>query len=94
MKYELSQHAKDVISNREIDIKWIDDVLSQPTKKDIVNDREVHFFKSIVDASNKCLKVVVNPINEKIITAYFDRNMRKKGCKWKLNMTIKQILFM
>jgi len=81
MKYELSKHAKDVISNREIDITWVEDVLSSPTKTDVISKTEIHFYKSIIDASNKCLKVVVNPVNEKIITAYFDRNMRKKGCQ-------------
>jgi len=27
------------------------------------------------------IKVVVNPIKHLIVTAYFDRKMKKKGCK-------------
>jgi len=81
MKYELSKHANDVLLRRDIDIDWIDDVLSNPTKKDVISETEMHFYKTIIEASNRCLKVVINPINEKIITAYFDRNMRKKGCQ-------------
>ena len=30
---------------------------------------------------NRCLKVVVNPVKRLEITVYFDRQMRKKGCK-------------
>lgn len=43
---------------------------------DIAED-ETHFYKIIAEYQDKWLKVVVNKMNNIIITAYFDRN--KKG---------------
>ena len=36
-------------------------------------------FSDLIE--NICLKIVLNPISMIVITAYFDRNVRKKGCK-------------
>jgi len=41
----------------------------------------VHYYKKIKDMDDRCLKVVFNPVNRKIVTAHFDRKMTKKGCK-------------
>ncbi|MCX6053057.1 MAG: hypothetical protein NTZ60_11195 [Campylobacterales bacterium] len=81
MKYKLTQHAYDVITSREIHLQWIELTVDNADMYVVVSEIEVHFFKSIEEASNKCLKVVANPTNLKIITTYFDRDMRKKGCK-------------
>jgi hypothetical protein len=83
MKYELTQHAVDVISSRGIKIEWINSTIDFPSYHQVISEVEEHFFKPIDtdEFSKKCLKVVVNPISLKIITTYFDRNMRKKGCK-------------
>jgi hypothetical protein len=42
---------------------------------------EVNLFSSIKENESRCLKIVVNPISMIVVTAYFDRNMKKKGCK-------------
>lgn len=81
MKYEFTQHAQDVISSRGIKIEWVQSAIELPSCHRVIDAVEEHFFKSIDEASNRCLKVVVNPVNLKIVTVYFDRNMRKKGCK-------------
>jgi len=81
MNYKLSKHALDVIESRDISLKWIDYVLENPTRKDIISSNEMHFFSTIIENESRCLKVVLNPITFIVITAYFDRNMRKKGCK-------------
>lgn len=81
MKYELTQHALDVISARGIKREWIELSMYDPFFQVTVCDVEVHYFRSIEENANRCLKVVVNPTTMKVITAYFDRNMRKKGCK-------------
>ncbi|MDD2652266.1 MAG: DUF4258 domain-containing protein [Sulfurimonas sp.] len=81
MKYELTQHAMDVMLSRGIQKEWIESALEFPSYHKIISDTEEHFFKTINEFSNRCLKVVVNPTNLKVVTAYFDRNMRKKGCK-------------
>ncbi|OHE02783.1 MAG: hypothetical protein A3K14_02660 [Sulfurimonas sp. RIFCSPLOWO2_12_FULL_36_74] len=67
--------------SRGIQKEWIESALELPSYHEIISDTEEHFFKTIDEFSNRCLKVVVNPTNLKIVTAYFDRNMRKKGCK-------------
>lgn len=81
MKYELTQHAIDVMLSRGIQKEWIESAVEFPSYYERICENEEHFFKSIDALSNRCLKVVVNPENLKIVTAYFDRNMRKKGCK-------------
>ena len=81
MKYELTLHALDVVGPRGIKLEWIELAIESPTFKSIVCDVEVHYFKTIEENLHRCLKVVINPVSMKIITVYFDRNMRKKGCK-------------
>lgn len=81
MNYKLSKHALDVMSARNIEEKWIDIVLENPSLKNIKSSNEVNYFASISDNEDRCLKVVLNPISMIVVTAYFDRDMRKKGCK-------------
>jgi hypothetical protein len=81
MDYKLSKHALDVIDARNIKSKWIEFVLENPTVKNTKASNEVNFFAPILESENRCLKIVLNPISLVVITAYFDRNMRKKGCK-------------
>ncbi len=63
MKYELTQHAYDVIASREIQLYWIELAVDSADLYVVVSEIEIHFFKSIEEASNKCLKVVANPTN-------------------------------
>ena len=70
MNYKLSKHAIDVMSSRNVKIEWVEFVLEL-----------AHYFSTIKDNEDRCLKVVLNPSTWIVITAYFDRNMRKKGCK-------------
>ncbi len=83
MKYELTQHAIDVILSRGIKIEWIYLTIDFPSCHQVISEMEEHFFKPIDtdESSDRCIKVVVNPINLKIITTYLERNMRKKCCK-------------
>jgi len=81
MIYKLSKHAIGVISARNIKIEWIEFVLDSPSLINNISDIEINYFSIIDDNESRCLKVVYNPISKIIITAYFDRNMRKKGCK-------------
>lgn len=81
MEYSLSKHARDVMVAREIRESWLASVLRHPLRKDVVSDNEVHFFGVISEREGRCLKVVFNPVLQKVVTVYFDRKMRKKGCK-------------
>lgn len=76
-----SQHALDVMKKREISKKWVFDTLQSPFLKVPISNIETHYYKQIDEAGFRCLKVVLNPKERRVITTYFDRNMRKKGCK-------------
>jgi len=81
MKYRLSKHALDVVKARDIKEKWIKNTIDNPSLKIVKASNEVIFFTMIEENENRCLKVVLNPVSMIIVTVYFDRNMRKKGCK-------------
>lgn len=81
MQFELSIHAKDVMTIRNILEEWVISTINDPSVKVIVNEQEVHYFSTISENEKRCLKVVVNPGRSLVITAYFDRNMRKRGCR-------------
>ncbi len=69
------------MAEREIAKVWVFDTLKKYSLKVSISNMEEHYFKQIDIANNRCLKVVYNPIDKRVITVYFDRNMRKKGCK-------------
>jgi len=74
-------HAKDVMKNRNIIEDWVYAILNNPSvTMDIAKD-EVHLYGIIDEYNDRCLKVVINPLKNLVITTYFDRKMKKKGCK-------------
>jgi len=81
MRFKLSIHAKDVMENRHIKAEWVYRVIENPSLEIKVKNEEVHVFAVINEYNERCLKVVINPLNKIIITTYFDRQMKKKGCK-------------
>lgn len=81
MKYRISAHAQEVMHHRGIKLAWVEAVISNPSLVCEVNEHEIHFFGIIAAYGHRCLKVVVNPSKELIVTVYFDRQMRKKGCR-------------
>ena len=81
MKYKLSTHAKDVMHHRGIELVWIEAVVAAPALIVKINEFKIHMFGTIEANGNRCLKVVVNPAKALIVTVYFDRQMRKRGCK-------------
>ena len=81
MEYRLSRHALDVMMARGVKEKWIEDTTANPSLKIVKAPNEVNLFLTIKENENRCLKVVVNPISMIVVTVYFDRDMRKKGCK-------------
>lgn len=81
MVFKLSHHAQEVIEHRGIEEEWVWRTLENYNVKIVVSESEVHYFLTIPENGHRCLKVVANHISEVVVTAYFDRNMRKKGCK-------------
>lgn len=76
-----SKHVEQRIEERNIKNEWIVETIKSPDKKVEKSEDEVHFFKKIFDLAGKCLKVVVNPIKNLVVTAHFDRKMTKNDCK-------------
>ncbi|MCF6244526.1 MAG: DUF4258 domain-containing protein [Sulfurovum sp.] len=81
MKFRLSKHAKDVMENRQIKEAWIDAILSNPSVTFDIQKNEKHLYGIVSEYDKRCLKVVINPLTNLVITTYFDRKMKKKGCK-------------
>ena len=80
--FQLSLHAQKVITERNINIEWIDRVFSNPDKieYDKKNDILEHRLKVIEEYYDRVLRLVCNT-NEKpilIVTAFFDRRMKGK----------------
>jgi uncharacterized protein DUF4258 len=82
VKYELSQHAKDSVAEREIRIEWIEHVLNAPTKRlpDRRNPALEHLLGTIAESGGRALRVVINPatVPIRVVTVYFDRKMKGK----------------
>ena len=82
MKYHLTQHAQDVMKEREILTNWLEQVLENPewTEPDKANPNLEHRLGRIVEYDSRILRVVINPQVDpvRVITVYFDRSLKDK----------------
>jgi uncharacterized DUF497 family protein len=80
MNYELTQHAKDMLQEREIALEWLERVLDNPftTHPDPADEALEHRLGKIAEFNNRVLRIVVNTRGKpvRVITAYFDRTMK------------------
>ena len=75
--WRFSRHLLDVLECRsEIQIKWIYNAISQFDFKEEVSDTEVKYWKKIPEFGERFLRVVVNPKDMIVITAFFDRSFK------------------
>lgn len=81
MEFRFSKHAIDVMHNRKIKREWVEIALQKPSLIHEIACNEFHYFALINENEKRCLKVVFNPVSQIVVTVYFDRNMRKKGCR-------------
>jgi len=81
MEWNFSLHAKEVMKNRQIDREWVLTTIENPSIVKRLKEDESHYYRAIEVSANRCLKVVVNPQTQTVVTTFFDRKMRKKGCK-------------
>ena len=82
MNYELTQHARDVLEEREISIEWLEKALASPELIEQATDSpelENRFVK-IAEFGNRVLRVVVNTrvVPDRVVSVYFDRRMKGK----------------
>ena len=82
LKLRFTQHALFVLKERQIPIEWVERVLNQPEK--ILTDKENatlrHALSRIPEFDNRVLRVIFSDEIEhiRVITVYFDRQMRNK----------------
>ena len=82
MNLDLTQHARDAITKRKIEIRWVEHVLTNPMRVEgDAHDRALeHRLATITEFGSRVLRVVVNrtvsPV--KIVTLYFDRRLKGK----------------
>jgi Domain of unknown function (DUF4258) len=81
-RFDLSAHATVAVREREIKLDWIRRALERPARvePDKVDISLQHALLAIPEHGNRVLRVVVDPsaMPVRVVTAYFDRNMRGK----------------
>ena len=82
MKYELTQHARDVLQERKIPAEWMERVLTKPALvESSAQDTTVESrLAKIPEHGDRVLRVVVNKtvVPERVVSVYFDRTMKGK----------------
>ena len=63
------------MEERKISIDYIHSCIENHDYKFIVKNDEMHFYKHFGDWA---LKVVFNPLNNKVITDYYDRSFMRR----------------
>ena len=82
MNYELTQHARDVLEERQISLAWLELVLDHPTLiEPSTDDPELESrLGPIREFGARVLRVVVNKqvVPQRVVSVYFDRAMKGK----------------
>lgn len=75
-----TDHAQDVIRERNLLAKWIEETLSSPDRVELGSDNNTHYIKSIDEHGGRMLRVVVNERVQpnRVVTLFFDRRLRRK----------------
>ena len=78
--FELSSHAIDMLTERDIQEEWLWRTINAPEKKQMGKDNNLHFTRPIEEKEGRILHVIVNPSVQpnRVITVFFDRRLRKK----------------
>ena len=79
-EFELSLHAQDMLTEREIREEWLWQTLSVPDGTFSADDGTIHYTKAIAERDGRVLRVVTNPDvdPQRIVTVFFDRRLRGK----------------
>ncbi len=80
VEIELSAHARQMLSERNIAEEWVWRTIATPRRKRKGDDDNMHYTKPIKERQGRVLHVVVNPNAEpqRIITVFFDRRLSSK----------------
>ncbi len=77
VQYQFSEHAEDMLRERNISIEWVQFTLNNPEQKETKEDGTIHYICPIKEYKGKFLRVVVNPSSNpvRVVTAFFDRRI-------------------
>jgi len=80
MDFRLSTHIRDMLKERNIPEEWLWRSVNDPDWENAGEDKNIHYFKSIIEHGGRILHVVVNPrvSPKKVVTAFFDRRARRQ----------------
>ena len=75
-----SDHAAANLVDRKIEPEWVFQTIENPNLTlDHDTDIELqHLYRRIAEKGNRVLHVIFNRNQSHVVTAYFDRNMRKR----------------
>lgn len=78
MDFEFTEHAYDMLKERNIKREWVELTVNNPLRKLPMNDGTIHFIGQLEEYKSKYLRVVVSVEVEsiKITTIFFDRRLR------------------
>jgi len=79
IEYELSEHARQMMRERNIREAWVKLAMENPDRQEHKDDGTVHYIRSIPEYEGRFLRVVVNPEvrPQRIVTVFFDRSIRR-----------------
>ncbi|BBM72054.1 DUF4258 domain-containing protein [Rhodothermus marinus] len=74
--YECSEHAREMLRERNILEAWVKRVLEEPE----ITEWTLHYLRAIEEFDGRYLRVVVNPeaVPQRIVTVFFDRRLKRK----------------
>ena len=82
MSYVLTEHARDAMLKRGIQIEWLERTLATPQQRapDHADPQLEHRLAAIPEFGDRVLRVIVNTraVPERVITMFFDHRMRGK----------------
>ena len=79
IEYEFSEHAYEMLVERNIREEWVMLTVENPEKKELKDDSTIHYLRSIEEYGRRYLRVVINPNvhPQRIVTLFFDRRIRR-----------------
>ena len=77
---EPSQHARDMLQEREISEEWMWRTIDEPDRTERGVDGNAHYIRAIPEHEGRFLRVVVNPHVQpkRIVTVFFDRRLGRQ----------------
>lgn len=78
--FELSDHARFQMQERNIQLSWLTETLSAPDQVLPLADSHgnTHYLKQVADFGDRWLRVIVNPTvdPQRVVTIFFDRRVK------------------